>query len=98
MATEPSKRSMGVTKPEGVSVVVETTLATGWHGGPGVMLFPLLPLFWIALLVGAWFLFRRHDERGRTHSAEEILSERYARGEITVEEYRQRRGELRGGR
>ena len=62
------------------------------------LLFPLLPLFWIALLVGAWFLFRRRDDRGRTQSAEEILGERYARGEITLEEYRQRREMLRGGR
>ena len=62
------------------------------------LLFPLIPLFWIALLVGAWFLFRRRDDRGRTQSAEEILGERYARGEIAVEEYRQRREELQGGR
>ena len=33
--------------------------------------FPLIPLFWIALLVGAWFLFRRRDDRGRTQSADE---------------------------
>ena len=62
------------------------------------LLFPVLPLFWIALLVGAWFLFRRRDDRGRTQSAEEILGERYARGEITLEEYQQRREVLRGGR
>jgi putative membrane protein len=78
-----------------VSDVVETLLATGWLG---VSAFFPFPLFWIALLVGAWFLFRRRDDPGRKHSAEEILSERYARGEITVEEYRQRRDELRGGR
>jgi putative membrane protein len=62
------------------------------------LLFPVIPMFWIALLVGAWFLFRRRDDRGRTQSAEAILGERYARGEITVEEYRQRRQELRGER
>ena len=62
------------------------------------LLFPVLPLFWIAVLVGAWFLFRRQDDRGRTQSAEEILGERYARGEITLEEYQQRREVLRGGR
>jgi putative membrane protein len=79
-----------------VSEMIETILAVaGWHGGPWFLLFPL---FWIALLVGAWFLFRRRDERGRAHSAEEILGERYARGEITVDEYRQRREVLRGGR
>ena len=76
--------------------MMETILAVaGWHGGPWFLLFPL---FWIALLVGASFLFRRRDERGRTNSAEEILGERYARGEITVDEYRQRREVLRGGR
>jgi putative membrane protein len=75
--------------------MMETILAVaGWHGGPWFLLFPL---FWIALF-GAWFLFRRPDERGRTHSAEEILGERYARGEITDEEYRERREVLRGGR
>jgi len=62
------------------------------------LLFPVLPLFWIALLVGAWFLFRRRDDGGRTQSAEEILGERYARGEITLEEYQQRHDVLRGGR
>jgi putative membrane protein len=62
------------------------------------LLFPMIPLFWVALLVGAWFLFRRRADRERTQSAEEILGERYARGEITVEEYRQRRQGLRGGR
>ena len=73
--------------------MVATILAeTGWHGGPWFLVFPL---FWIAVLVGAWFLFRRRDERGRKHSAEEILGERYARGEITAEEYRQRREVLR---
>jgi putative membrane protein len=70
---------------------------TGWHGGPWFLVFPL---FWIALLVGAWFVFRRRDDRGRTRrgrtrSAEEILGERFARGEITAEEFSQRRAVLR---
>jgi putative membrane protein len=86
--------------PEGSKEVfgmVETILAVGgWHGGgPWFLLFPLL---WIGLLVGAWFLFRRRDDRGSGASAEEILGERYARGEITAEEYRQRREVLRSGR
>jgi len=64
-----------------------------WRGGPWFLLFR-----WSgSLLVGAWFLFRRGEKRGRTHSAEEILGERYARGEITVDEYRQRGEVLRGG-
>jgi putative membrane protein len=73
--------------------MVATILAeAGWHGGPWFLVFPL---FGIAVLVGAWFLARRRDDRGRTHSAEEILGERYARGEITAEEYGQRREVLR---
>jgi uncharacterized membrane protein len=62
------------------------------------LLSPMIPLFWVALLVGAWFLFGRRDNRERTQSAEEILGERYARGEMTVEEYRHRREVLRGER
>jgi putative membrane protein len=74
----------------------ETMVAwAGWRGGPWFLFFPL---FWIALLVGAWFLFRRRDDRARGHSAAEILGERYARGEITAEEYRERREVLRSGR
>jgi hypothetical protein len=53
--------------------VVETLLATEWLG---VSAFLPFPVFWIALLVGAWFLFRRRDDPGRKHSAEEILGER----------------------
>jgi uncharacterized membrane protein len=79
----------GANRSEEVFGLVATILAV-------FLLFPL-PLFWIALLIGAWFLFRR-DDRGRTQSAEEILSERYARGEITLEEYRQQREVLRGSR
>jgi uncharacterized membrane protein len=42
-----------------------------------------------------FLLFRGRRARWRTDSAEEILGERYARGEITADEYRQRLGVLR---
>jgi putative membrane protein len=72
--------------------MVTTVLAgAGWGGGPWFLLFPLL---WIALIVGAFFLFRRRSDRWQTHSAEEVLAERYARGEISADEYHQRRGVL----
>jgi uncharacterized membrane protein len=45
------------------------------------------PLLWVALFVGAFFLFRRRGARWHTHSAEEVLAERYARGEISADEY-----------
>jgi putative membrane protein len=64
--------------------------------------FPFFPLLWFGLIFLFWGLFWR---RGRWHhhhggygdgpSAEQVLGERYARGEITEEEYRQRRTVLR---
>ena len=59
----------------------------GWGGGPWFLFFPLL---WIALFVGAFFLFRRRHDHWQRHSAEEVLAERYAKGEISADEYRQR--------
>jgi putative membrane protein len=61
-------------------------------GGPWFLLFPL---FWLVVVVGAFWLFRRrgHDWHATT-SAEGVLAERYARGEITADEYRQRLGVL----
>jgi hypothetical protein len=57
---------------------METTVLTGygWGGGPWFLFFPVL---WIALFVGAFFLFRRRRDRWQTHSAEEVLAERYAK-------------------
>jgi putative membrane protein len=68
--------------------MVTTVLTwTGWGGGPWFLFFPLL---WIALFVGAFFLFRGRRDRWRTQSAESVLAERYAKGEISADEYRQR--------
>lgn len=69
-----------------------TVLAgSGWSGGPWFLFFPLL---WIAVLIGAFFLFRRRRDHWQTHSAEQVLAERYAKGEISADEYRQRLGVL----
>jgi putative membrane protein len=66
-----------------------------WGGGPWFLLFPLV---WIAVIAGVVFLVRRRRWGGdwRGGSAETVLGERYARGEITEEEYRQRLTVLRG--
>jgi putative membrane protein len=60
-------------------------------------------LFW-GLLVAAVILLIRYLGRGAPgrggytdHAAERILAERFARGEIDEEEYRQRLSVLRGG-
>jgi putative membrane protein len=73
---------------------------TGPHW-PWFLFFPLVPLFWILVIwffVG--FVLRRRGGGpwGRPGaSAEAVLGERYARGEIDAAEYRARLDVLRGG-
>lgn len=64
----------------------------GW--GYGLMVFNGL-LFWALLVVGAVVAYRllRRDDR---ETAERLLADRYARGEIDDEEYRRRLATLRG--
>lgn len=62
--------------------------AGGWAGG----WWPIFPLFWILLwgaLIFGIFKWRR-GSHGNARSAEDVLAERYARGEVSVEEYRER--------
>lgn len=62
------------------------------EGGPWFLLFPL---FWLVVVVTAVRLFRRRGPGWHhTTSAEGVLAERYARGEITADEYHQRLGVL----
>ena len=66
----------------------------GWGAGPWFLVFPLL---WLAVIVGLVFVFRRSGWRHPpTGSGETVLAERYARGEITEDEYRKRVSVLRG--
>jgi putative membrane protein len=68
---------------------------SGWHHD-GLWWFPF-GLLWLAVLGGLiWLVVRTIRARGR--SATEILAERYARGEVTSEEYRERLAELRTNR
>jgi putative membrane protein len=65
----------------------------GWDGGgPWFLLFPIL---WIGLAVTAFLVWRGGLDQRRTGSAEEILAERFARGEISADELQQRRDVLR---
>ncbi len=56
----------------------------------------MFPLFWLAVIAGLVLLFRRR-QWGHWHagSGEAVLAERYARGEITEQEYRERIAVLR---
>ena len=68
-----------------------------WHGGgPGWWLvFPIL--FWVLVLSAVGYLiYRGSPARSARAAAERALAERYARGEISEEELRQRRAVLRG--
>lgn len=74
-----------------------------YHDGPGwagwVAMSVMMVIFWAVLVVGAIAVFRalRHQdpEVGRTTDALRLLDERFARGEIDVEEYTERREVLR---
>jgi putative membrane protein len=69
----------------------------GWFGwlGPILML-----LFWAAVIVGIVFLVRwliaRSSSSGKEETALDILRKRYARGEISGEEYRNMKEDLLG--
>lgn len=67
------------------------------HDGAWLPFFPLFPLLVLAL----WLVvFLSIGRRWRPHrlSGESVLAERYARGEIAEDEYRERRAVLRAKR
>ena len=67
------------------------------HGGPGGPWFLLVPLFWIAVVIAIIAIARRRGGPWqRHHGAEGVLRERYARGEVTEQEFRERLQVLRG--
>jgi putative membrane protein len=64
----------------------------------GWALWPLMWVFWIALVtLGVWLVMRRMrpSDASGLDSARRILAERYARGEISGDEYRERLDQLR---
>jgi putative membrane protein len=73
------------------------THADGWGHGPGP--WALIPLtfflVWIAVIAFAVWRFRRGGAPWARHSGQSVLAERYARGEISDEEYRTRRDVLK---
>ena len=75
-------------------------LSTGWHHHGWFLLWLLIPLLWIGvLIVFARFVVWRGGRGpwGRRYAGADphtILAEPYARGEIGLEEYRERRANL----
>jgi len=66
----------------------------GW--GWDMML--IMTLFWIAVIIGAifivrWIVYQSRGQQGRT-SALEILKIRYAKGEISKEEFEEKKKDL----
>jgi putative membrane protein len=79
----------------------------GWGWGAWLAMSVLMVVFWGLIIAGIVALVRylsgdrqggRLDVGGRRPSAEELLAERFARGEIDADEYTRRRELLRTGR
>jgi putative membrane protein len=73
----------------------------GGYGGHGLWMLPLMLLL-LVLVGAAFFAIARNRPRGDlwgdpSHSALQILNERFARGEIQKEEYTEKRTALMSG-
>lgn len=69
---------------------------SGWGGGWMWLWGSLMMLTWVAIIAAAvWLVLRSYhaDHRG-TRRARDLLDERLASGELTLEEYRERREAL----
>ena len=64
-----------------------------WSGADWALMSAAMLLFWTAVVFGVIWLVRTVGRPGR-RGAQDILDERYARGELTDEEYRARRDTL----
>lgn len=60
-----------------------------WHWGWGWWMGFGMVAFWVLVGLAIWFLVRPSVPRER--GPEEILAERFARGEVSAEEYEERR-------
>lgn len=74
----------------------------GWGWGGWLVMGLVMVLFWGAVIFGGLALWRSAGRSGQQQpghpSPEQLLDERFARGEIDDEEYRSRRELLRSGR
>ncbi|HIE26873.1 TPA: SHOCT domain-containing protein [Candidatus Poribacteria bacterium] len=71
----------------------------GWMHGFGMWGGIMMFVFWIAVIVGIvflvkWIVDQSRTNRGRDESPLEILKRRYASGEITKEEFEEKKRDL----
>jgi putative membrane protein len=78
-----------------MTMQITTLLASSGDGWDHHWWWPLWLVVWL-VVIGAvvWFVSRRRRDDG-LQSARAILAERYARGELSGEEYRERVEQLR---
>ncbi len=80
-----------------VSTVADFSMhMDGWSAGSWVLMVVGMALFWGLVIVGVVWLVRSLGEGGsrRPLDARELLERRLAEGDISVEEYRERREAL----
>lgn len=74
-------------------------LANAWHDGDPGWWVVFFPLFWLLVIGGAFLLLRNSGRWGgprgpARETAIEVLERRYAEGELSAEEYHERRSVL----
>lgn len=68
---------------------------SGWGGGWMWLWGTITMLTWVAVIAAAVWLVARALGQGDRGRARQLLDERYARGELTTDEYRERVEALR---
>ncbi len=76
---------------DGVGLILATHEHWAGHGGAW---WPIFPLFWILFFVGLFYFISRRKAHHRSqrprYTGQSVLAERYAKGEINEQEYRER--------
>lgn len=68
---------------------------TGHMGGWWWLAVPMMIAFWTLVIWAVVMLVRRNDGASARNKAEDVLGERFARGELDEAEYRRRRDLVR---
>lgn len=67
-----------------------------WHGGEWYWGVAMMIVLWGSIVAIAYLAFRGRDNSVRRPVAREILDERFAKGELSEEEYERKRAALEG--